>query len=99
MDFGLLALVAAVLSIGLYTLALVLSHLAAFRASKNMKKKALKHVVELPMGYFVANRSSKIRQQIDENTQSVETFISHQLPDLAGAFTLPIAVIVMLFFF
>ncbi|WP_249961574.1 ABC transporter ATP-binding protein, partial [Histophilus somni] len=97
--FGLLALISTILSIGLYTLALVLSHLAAFRTSKNMKKEALKHVVRLPMGYFLANRSSKIRQQIDINTQAVEVFIAHQLPDLAGAFTLPIAVVVMLLFF
>ena len=42
-----MALLFSVLSIFLYFLALIFSHLAAFRTATNMRKKAVHHIVEL----------------------------------------------------
>lgn len=39
----------------------------------------------MPIGYFNANPSGKLRKIIDENSFQTETFIAHQLPDLTGA--------------
>lgn len=99
LTYALWAVLSAVFSIALYAIALILSHLAAFRVSKNMKKSALRHVSQLPLGFFTSNTSARIRRLIDENTVAAETFVSHQLPDIAGAFVLPVAVISMLFLF
>ena len=44
-----------VASIVLYFIALNLSHLAAFRTAKNMKKEAMHHIVTLPLGFFSSN--------------------------------------------
>ena len=46
---------------------------------------ALKHLAKMPMGYFDANPSGKLRKIIDDNSFQTETFIAHQLPDLVGA--------------
>jgi ATP-binding cassette subfamily B protein len=99
LTYALWAVLTAALSIALYAIALILSHLAAFRVSKNMKKAALGHISRLPLVFFTSNTSARIRRLIDENTGAAETFVSHQLPDVAGAFVLPVAVIAMLFIF
>ena len=71
----------------------------AFRISKNMKKTAISHSVELPMGYFSHQASGRLRKIIDDNTDMTENFLAHQLPDTVGALVLPIAILVMLFSF
>lgn len=55
-----MALLFSVLSIFLYFLALIFSHLAAFRTATNMRKKAVHHIVELPLGYFSQNASEQL---------------------------------------
>lgn len=97
--YALGAVFSAVFSVALYAAAIIFSHFAAFRVSKNMKKTALAHISRLPLGFFTSNTSARIRRLVDENSTAAETFVSHQLPDMAGAFILPVAVIVMLFLF
>ena len=60
---------------------------------------ALKHLAKLPMGYFDANPSGKLRKIIDDNSFQTETFIAHQLPDLVGAqVTMIVSLVLMLVF-
>lgn len=83
----------------LYFAALMCSHIAAFHTARNMKSQLLHHLVRLPLGYHTANSSGKLRKIIDENSGQTETFIAHQIPDLAGSFVTPVAVIAMLLVF
>ena len=94
-----MALLFSVLSIFLYFLALIFSHLAAFRTATNMRKKAIHHIVELPLGYFSQNTSGRLRKVIDDNAGLTEGFLAHQLPDLTGAVVMPVAVIILIFVF
>ena len=96
---GWMALAFTVLSIAFYIAALMCSHKAAFRISKNIKKKALDHVLGLPPGAFDMIGSGKVRRTIVDSAEATHTYAAHQLPDLAGSVVLPIAIIVMLFFF
>lgn len=86
-------------SIALYFIALNLSHLAAFRTAKNMKKEAMHHIVTFPLGYFSSNASGKLRKVIDDNAGLTEGFLAHQLPDLTGAVVMPVAIFIMIFIF
>lgn len=88
-----------VLSVALYIAALMCSHLAAFRIAKNMKKRALAHVMTLPPGAFDIMGSGKVRRIINDSAEATHTYAAHQLPDLAGSVVLPISIVVMLFFF
>jgi ATP-binding cassette subfamily B protein IrtA len=83
----------------LYFAALMCSHIAAFHTARNMKSQLLHHLVKLPLGYHTANSSGKLRKIVDENSGQTETFIAHQIPDLAGSYVTPAAVIVMLLVF
>ena len=83
----------------LYFAALMCSHIAAFHTARNMKSQLLHHLVKLPLGYHTANSSGKLRKIIDENSGQTETFIAHQVPDLAGSLVTPVAIIIMLLIF
>nr|WP_320191224.1 ABC transporter ATP-binding protein [uncultured Desulfobacter sp.] len=89
----------AVSGVCLYFLALMLSHLAAFRAETNMRRQAMQKIVQLPLGFFDANTSGRIRKIIDDNASVTHTFLAHQMPDLAGSIMMPIASLVLIFVF
>lgn len=97
--WGLIALALELIGLLLYFCALLCSHIVAFHTEKNLKMAALKHLAKMPMGYFDANPSGKLRKIIDENSFQTETFIAHQLPDLVGAqVTMVVSLILMLVF-
>lgn len=98
-QYAWLAVLFSVLSILLYFIALNCSHLAAFRTATNMRKKAIHHIVTLPLGYFSQNASGQLRKIIDDNAGLTEDFLAHRLPDLTGAVIMPVAVLVFLFLF
>ena len=96
---GLMALGIALASVLVYIIALMLSHLAAFRISKNMKKTLVSHVLSLPPGALDEDGTGRIRRIIQDSVESTHTFIAHNQPDLAGSKVLPIAIVVLLFVF
>ncbi len=82
-----------------YTIALMCTHLAAYRIATNIRKAALNHIMSLPLGFFNSAGSGKLRRVIDGSAAATETYLAHQLPDLVGAYITPIAVIIILFVF
>lgn len=97
--WGILALVLELIGLALYFAALLCSHVVAFHTEKNLKMAALSHLAKMPMGYFDANPSGKLRKIIDDNSFQTETFIAHQLPDLVGAQITMIASLVLMLLF
>jgi len=98
-QYGWTAFIIAVIGILLYVVALLCSHLAAFRIANNMRKQAMHHVMSLPMGYLQTEGSGKVRKTIDEATGATETFLAHQLPDMIQMIVTVIAIFVLLFVF
>ncbi len=82
-----------------YLIALMCTHISAYRIAKNMRKTALSHIMTLPLGFFNNIGSGKLRRIINDSASATETYLAHQLPDLVGAYTTPIAVLVVLFVF
>ena len=96
---GWMAVLFAVLSMLIYLLGLLCSHLAAFRVQANIRSKALHHIVTLPMGFMDGVGSGKLRKIVNESSASTETYLAHQLPDMAGAYATPIGLLVLLLAF
>lgn len=96
---GWMAVVFALASIVIYIAGLMCSHLSAFRIANNMRKKMLTHVAQLPLVFIGEQGSGKIRRIINDSGKATETYLAHQLPDMAGAIATPIGMIVMLFLF
>ncbi len=94
--WGWMAVGSSLLSMFLYFCALMCTHISAFRTARNLKTVALYHLSRLPIGYFKQVGSGKIRRIIDDGAGQTETYLAHQLPDLAGAIVTPAAVLVML---
>ena len=84
----------ALLGIILNFAGLMCTHISAFKNEKNMKDITLKHLLKLPLGYFSNQTSGGLRKIIDYSTSKTETFLAHQLFDLAGAIVTPIAFLI-----
>lgn len=96
---GWLAVLFALISIVMYISGLLCSHLSAFRIAGNMRKTLMSHIAKLPLGFVGEMGSGKIRRIVNDSSAATETYLAHQLPDMAGAIATPIGMIVMLFLF
>lgn len=97
--WGWMAVWFAVANIAVYFAALMCTHVAAFRAARNIRHAGVAHVLKLPLGFFTGNQSGRLRKIIDDNAALTEDLLAHKLPDLTAAVVTPIAAIVMLFLF
>ena len=80
-------------------MALMLSRLAAFRLERNLRYSAMQKTVHMPLGFLTKNSSGKMRKVIDYNAGIIHTFVTHQLPDLAGGITVFVARLILIFVF
>ncbi len=96
---GWMAVLFALISILVNVGALMCSHLSAFRIAGNLRKTLMGHIAKLPLGFIGEMGSGKIRRIVHDSSAATETYLAHQLPDMAGAITTPIGLIVMLFLF
>lgn len=96
---GWLAVLFALISIVIYISGLLCSHLSSFRIAGNMRKTLMSHIAKLPLGFVGEMGSGKIRRIVNDSSAATETYLAHQLPDMAGAIATPLGMIVMLFLF
>lgn len=97
MNYVWIALGGVVANIVLYFLAIFCSHIAAFGTLYELKVYFANHITKIPLGYHLTIGSGRMRKIMDENIESIEGFIAHQLPDFAAAVTAPIIMVVILF--
>lgn len=60
-----IAFVAAFGGILIYFIALMCTHLAAFRTAENIRKRGMKRLMYAPLGYFDNNASGLVRNRLD----------------------------------
>lgn len=97
--YGWWAVGSALISMLVYFAALMCSHVAAFRVAGNMRKRAMRHIGALPVGFMNSLGSGRVRRIVNESSGATETYLAHQLPDMVGAFATPVEMIVLLFVF
>ncbi len=97
--YGWMAVLFAIASIVVYFCALMCSHLSAFRIASNMRRKTMRHIMTLPVGFLDSLGSGKVRKWVNESTQSTETYLAHQLPDKAGMYATVVGLIMLMFLF
>ena len=79
--------------------ALVCSHLSAFRVATNLRLAVSEHLAVLPLGFAETFGSGKLRKIIHESTGAAETYLAHQLPDQYNAIATPVGLLVLLLAF
>ena len=97
--YGWRALGSALVSMLVYVVALLCSHLAAFRVQSNLRSQLMRHIMTLSLGFMDRDGSGKIRKIVNESSAATETYLAHQLPDRAGALATPVGLLVLLLVF
>ncbi|MDR1094262.1 MAG: ABC transporter ATP-binding protein/permease [Clostridiales bacterium] len=97
--WGAVALGGVAANVLVYFAALMCSHLAAFRTQYSLKKKYMRHLSDMPLGFHTVTPSGKIRKIVDENIERLEGFVAHSIPDLAASIAAPIVMVASLFAF
>ena len=97
--YGWMAVLFAVLSYLIYVVALMCSHLSAFRVATNLRLAVSEHLAVLPLGFAETFGSGKLRKIIHESTGAAETYLAHQLPDQYNAIATPVGLLVLLLAF
>ncbi|SMC70475.1 ATP-binding cassette, subfamily B [Oscillospiraceae bacterium] len=93
---------AVLLTIGallVYILALLCTHIAAFRVQANMRSDLMRKIIKLPLGIFDEDGTGKIRRIVSESTAATETYIAHNLADKTVAAVTPVGLIILILAF
>lgn len=97
--YGWMAFWFAVGGIFVYFVALMCTHLAAFRAASNIRKQGMEKMMKAPLGYFDNNASGLIRNRLMGGSAETETLMAHNLADIAGTVAMFLAMIVLMLVF
>ncbi|MBO6046812.1 MAG: ABC transporter ATP-binding protein, partial [Erysipelotrichaceae bacterium] len=99
MSYGWMAFGFALAGIIIYFMALMCTHLAAFRTAANIRKQGVAHLMKAPLGYFDNNASGLIRNRLDGGAAETETLLAHNLADIVGTITMFVAMLILMFVF
>lgn len=80
-----------------YFIALICSHVFAFRLETNMRKHGLNRLLRASFSFFDLHPSGRTRKIIDDNSSNTHTIIAHILPDSVNAVLFPICLLVLSF--
>ena len=95
--YGWLAFAYAMGGIVVYFLALMCTHLAAFRTASNIRKAGMAHLMKAPLGFFDSNASGLLRNRLDGAASDTETLLAHNLADIVGTVAMFLAMLVLMF--
>lgn len=98
-QYGWAALIFAILSILIYFVALMCTHVAAFSCAANMRKQTTKHLMNTSLGYFDNHASGALRRVVDGCASETEGLLAHKLPDTAGSIAMIVGMLVIFFVF
>jgi len=91
------AVIAAVVSMGVFFLSGILSHIAAYNILFELRRFITDKVGKLPMGYLNNRNSGALKKVLADDVERIENFIAHQIPDFIKGVTLPVITIAYLF--
>lgn len=80
-----------------YFFSLWCSHVSAFRLERSIRFRAMKKVIQMPLGFFSDEDSGKMRKVFDDNASITHTFVAHQMPDIFVGVVCLISAFVFLF--
>ncbi len=93
------AVILTVSALLVYILALLCTHIAAFRVQANMRSDLMRKIIKLPLGIFDEDGTGKIRRTVSESTAATETYIAHNLADKTVAAVTPVGLIILILAF
>ena len=83
--YGWFAFLFAIAGIIIYFIALMCTHLAAFRTATNIRKEGMAKLLKTPLGYFDEHASGLLRNRLMAAASDTETLLAHNLADIVGS--------------
>lgn len=96
-QYAILAVVGVLVNLIFYTISVALAHVAAYGTLYQLKIDFIEHITKLPLGFFYKTGTGKLREILDNNIESIEGFIAHDLTNMISAFSAPFIMLVMIF--
>ncbi len=97
--YGWIAFASATGGILIYFIALMCTHLAAFKTASNIRKQGIAHLMKTSFGFFDSNGSGLLRNKLDNGASETETLLAHNLADISGTVAMFISMLVLMFVF
>ncbi|ROI05191.1 ABC transporter ATP-binding protein [Chryseobacterium sp. G0240] len=91
------AVIAAVVSMLVFFISGILSHIAAYNILFELRRFIVDKVGKLPMGYLNNRNSGALKKILSDDVERIENFIAHQIPDFVKGVALPVVTIIFLF--
>lgn len=82
-----------------YFMALMCTHLAAFRTAANIRKQGMARLMQAPLGFFDSNASGLLRNRLDGAAAETETMLAHNLADIAGTAAMLVGMLALMLLF
>nr|WP_297764479.1 ABC transporter ATP-binding protein [uncultured Butyrivibrio sp.] len=95
-SLSVIAVCSAILNVGLYFGALILSHVAAFETSFDLKILLAEKLAKLPVGFHLEYGSGRQYQLMDSGISNIQSFIAHKLPDMVISVVYPVTMILII---
>lgn len=79
------------------TILLFAQHVYDAHYSAALRRRLLRKMSRLPLGWFKDRRSAEVKNLIHDNVDSLHYLITHAVPDLVSAVITPLAILIYLF--
>ena len=81
----------------LSTALLVWTHVIDARFERELRRRLLRKLSRVPLGWFDARGSGQVKQLVQDDTLALHYLVTHAVPDAVAAVVAPVAVLVYLF--
>lgn len=85
------------LQIGLYFVALMITHLADVHLKTHLQQRILIHLGRAPLSWFSSTSSGRVRKALQGDTTTIHTLIAHKPVEVTAAVVTPLALLVYSF--
>lgn len=80
-----------------YFIALALTHVSNYRATRKAREALMRHLITLPIGFFEEHSSGELAHLIEENIEGAHGLMAHLLPDLCHSLVIFIGCFALMF--
>lgn len=91
------AVVALVVAVGCAFLSGLVSHLADAELQVALRRRIIRHLQQLPLGWFGQRSSGSIRKLVESDVTALHQLVAHSIQDVLTAVTVPVISLVYLF--
>ncbi len=95
--WGWIAFAGLIAGLLLLYIAIIFSHIAAFRILYGLRMNLARHIGRLPLGYLTGTATGAVKKNLEQDVERIELFVAHTIPDLVNV-AATVTVMFLIFF-